>query len=190
MATTLQDGAAANPPAAWGDLAAQRILGKRNPRPEGPAKVTGRAKYSSDIVLPGMLYGRYLVAPAPGKIASIDLSGAERLAGVKGVIGILAAGADVMFHGQPVAVIAATTPEIAEDAIRAIKVTYDKKPFVVNLEKAMAAGAPPVQPNQTSNVAFPGKNSSGRKAKISVPVAPNTATPICFVPSIAASVRV
>ena len=38
--------------------------------------------------------------------------------------------------------------------------------------------------------ASPGRNSNGRKAKISVPVAPNTATPICLVPSIAASVRV
>ena len=40
-----------------------RILGKRNPRPEGPDKVSGRAKYASDIVLPGMCYGRFLPSP-------------------------------------------------------------------------------------------------------------------------------
>src|SRR3712207_7990176 len=47
----------------WGDLDKLRILGKRNPRPDGPAKVTGQAKYSSDIVLPGMCYGRFAASP-------------------------------------------------------------------------------------------------------------------------------
>ena len=40
------------PPASWGSLESLRILGKRNPRVEGPLKVTGRAKYASDVVLP------------------------------------------------------------------------------------------------------------------------------------------
>src|SRR5947207_7845151 len=51
---------------AWGDPSKHRILGKRFPRTEGPEKVTGRAKYTYDVVLPGMLYGRIFRAPYPG----------------------------------------------------------------------------------------------------------------------------
>ena len=45
-------------PVTWGDPSTFRILGTRYPRVEGPDKVTGRAKYTYDIVLPGRLYAR------------------------------------------------------------------------------------------------------------------------------------
>src|SRR3954451_20655237 len=81
-------------PAAWGSLDRLRILGKRNPRPEGPDKVTGRAKYASDIVLPGMCYGRVLPSPhAAANISPVDASAAEKMAGVKGVIVLINKGA-------------------------------------------------------------------------------------------------
>ena len=47
----------------WGDPSKHRILGKRFPRHEGPDKVSGRAIYTYDVVLPGMLYGRIVRSP-------------------------------------------------------------------------------------------------------------------------------
>jgi len=150
------------PPAAWGDPKAMRILGKRNPRQEGPEKVTGRAKYASDIVLPGMCYGRFLGAtPAAGKVAAIDLSAAERLPGVKAVLGMAMPGAVIRYAGQPLAAVAAITPEIAEDALRAIKVTYEAAKFVVDHHKAADATAPKVRPGTPSNVVSPGGKTEG-----------------------------
>lgn len=149
------------PPAAWGEPGTHRILGKRNPRPDGPAKVTGRAKYASDIVLPGMCYGRFLMSPyAAAQIEAIDLTPAERMPGVKAVLGLKNAGAAVMYHGEPIAAVAAATPEIAEDAIRAIKVTYQTKPHVVDLVKAMNPNAPRVR-SDASNIQGVGENRNG-----------------------------
>lgn len=141
------------PPASWGDLSKLRILGKRNPRLEGPEKVTGRAKYASDVVLPGMLYGRYVTSTyAAASIKSIDLSPAERMPGVKAVLAIKQAGQPVMFAGEPIAAVAAETPEIAEDALRAVKITYEPKRFVVNPDRALASGAPLVRPDVPGNL--------------------------------------
>ncbi len=153
------------PPAAWGDLNKLRILGKRNVRPDGPAKVTGKAKYASDIVLPGMCYGRFLGAPAPGKLTSIDIEPAKRIPGVKAVISLADPGTQAMYHGQPVAAVAALTPELADDAIRAIRVQYEKTPFVVDLKKAMDPKAPLVRPDAGSNTQAPGENVSGNVAQ-------------------------
>lgn len=153
------------PPASWGSLESARILGKRNPRPEGPDKVTGRAKYGTDIVLPGLLYGRFLGSTYPAaRVAAIDVEPARRLPGVKAVLPMVEAGASVMWAGQPLAAVAATTPEIAEDALRAIRVSYEPRPFVVDLVKAMDPAAPRVRPDTQSNVQFPGENSEGDAA--------------------------
>ncbi len=150
------------PPAAWGDVSKQRILGKRNPRPDGPDKVSGRAKYASDIVLPGMCYGRFAQSPyASARITSIDLSPAEQMPGVKAVIGLKNAGSAVMYAGEPIAAVAAITPEIALDAVRAIKVAWEPRPFVVDLEKAMDDRAPRVRPDINSNVQGTGGNTRG-----------------------------
>ena len=62
-------------------------VGQRIPRKDGPEKVTGRAKYTGDIHLPGMLVGRILRSPHPhARIRNIDTSRAEQLTGVKAVI--------------------------------------------------------------------------------------------------------
>jgi len=151
------------PPAAWGDLNKLRILGKRNPRPDGPDKVTGHAKYGSDIVLPGMCYGRFLPSPyTSARITAVDPAPAKAIAGVKAVVVLIDKGGSVLYGGQPVAAVAAITPEIAEDAVRAIKVTYEPRPFVVDMDKAMAANAPMVRPDANSNLQGAGKNVSGK----------------------------
>ncbi len=149
------------PPATWGNLDKLRILGKRNTRPEGAEKVTGRAKYGSDIVLPGMCYGRFLFSPhAKAKITAIDLAPAQALPGVKAVLGLKNTGADLLYVGDLIAAVAAITPEIAEDALRAIKVSYEVGQHVVEMSKAAQAGAPKVRSNG-ENVRAPGQNKSG-----------------------------
>lgn len=119
------------------------VMKGRYPRLEGPLKVTGRAKYTYDIKLPGMLWGRMVGASVPhAEVVKIDTSRAEKLPGVKAVW--TTESRTVRFAGQDVAAVAATTPEIALDAARLIEVTYNEKPFITDLEKAMEAGAPPV----------------------------------------------
>ncbi|MCP5110238.1 MAG: hypothetical protein GY953_05330, partial [bacterium] len=64
----------------------RRIMGKPVNRVDGPVKASGKAKFSSDIKRPGMLYGALLTSPhAHAKVTSIDTGSAERMAGVKAV---------------------------------------------------------------------------------------------------------
>jgi len=119
------------------------VMKGRYPRIEGPLKVTGRAKYTYDIKLPGMLWGRMVGSAVPhAEVVKIDTSKAEKLPGVRAVW--TTESRTVRFAGQDVAAVAAITPEIAEDAARLIEITYNEKPFITDLEKAMEAGAPPV----------------------------------------------
>jgi len=116
-------------------------MGKRRTRVEGPLKVTGRAKYTYDVKLPGMLYGRMIGAEVPaGEILSIDTSKAEALPGVKAVW--TADSRIVRFAGQDVAAVAAVSPEVAMDAARLVKVTYKERPFTHELRAAMKDDAP------------------------------------------------
>jgi xanthine dehydrogenase YagR molybdenum-binding subunit len=116
-------------------------MGRHRPRLEGPLKVTGRAKYTYDLKLPGMLYGRMIGASVPaGEIVAIDTKQAEALPGVKAVW--TAESKVVRFAGQDVAAVAAVSPEIAEDAARLVRVTYQEKPFTIELREAMKQGAP------------------------------------------------
>jgi xanthine dehydrogenase YagR molybdenum-binding subunit len=118
-----------------------RLVKGRHPRLDGPQKVTGKAKYTFDIKLPGMLWGKMVRASIPaGAIVNIDTSRAEALPGVKAVW--TTEHRKVRFAGQDVAAVAAVSPEVAEDAVRLIQVTYDERPYVTDLEKAMDADAP------------------------------------------------
>ena len=127
----------------WGDRSQMTVLNTHIPRVDGPDKVTGRAKYSHDMRLPGMLYGRILASPhASAKITALDASPAERMPGVLAVIPY--PDKRLRYQGDPVAAVAAITPEIAEDAIRAIKVTYNVMPHVVDSDSAIKPDAPKV----------------------------------------------
>lgn len=133
-------------------------IGKPTARLDGRAKVTGAAKYTADINLPGLLYGRMVCAELPSaNIKSIDTSKAESLKGVKAVhvleqlLGAAVAQGEkqgkyprVRYVGQPIAAVAAVSPQIAEDAVRLIKVEYEELPFVVDIEKAKDAKSPVV----------------------------------------------
>lgn len=131
--------------AQWGDPKNMRWLGKRIVRVDGPDKVTGRAKYTYDIRLPGMLYAKILRSPYPhARIRSIDTSRAEKLPGVKAVIADLTR--EVKYVGEEVAAVAAVSEQVARDAQRLIKVEYEPLPFVVDPQTAREPSAPRVTP--------------------------------------------
>jgi xanthine dehydrogenase YagR molybdenum-binding subunit len=123
-----------------------RVVGGRYPRLEAPQKVTGRAKYTFDMNLPGMLWGKMVRASVPaGEILAIDTAKAKALPGVKAIW--TSESRAVRFAGQDVAAVAAVSPEVAEDAARLVEITYKERPFVVDIESAMKDDAPLVYPD-------------------------------------------
>jgi 4-hydroxybenzoyl-CoA reductase subunit alpha len=142
------------------------VVGKPLPRVDGKSKLTGQAKFTTDVVLPGMLHGKLLRSPLPhAKILSIDTSKAEKLPGVAAVItgkdtwGIRYGFVDtpnypaeerpiaedkVRFIGETVAAVVAVDPDIAEDALDLIEVDYDPLPAVFDPEEALKDGAPQI----------------------------------------------
>ncbi len=128
-------------------------------------KVTGRAEYTVDMKRPGMLYARTLRSPyASANIRGIDYSKAMELSGVWAVVTYEDAkllykpshgnareyGLDdmVRYVGDKVAMVAAETEEIANQALELIEVDYEVLPFVVDMEEAMKPDAPVVHPER------------------------------------------
>ncbi len=139
-----------------------KYIGKSPTRWDAHAKVSGSGRYTADIQLPGMLYAKFVNAAVPhARIVSIDTTEAEKVPGVKGVFIVqhLLGGAVlrtppvnppkypiVRYAGQPVAAVAATLPHIAEEAALLVKVQYDPRKFVVDMDKARESNAPLVFP--------------------------------------------
>jgi CO/xanthine dehydrogenase Mo-binding subunit len=136
-----------------------RSIGQAAGHVEGPAKVTGRARYGADVTLPGMLWGKTLRSPFPhARIVSIDLAASRALPGVHAVVTAadlpevrigrflrdipVLARDRVRFIGEKVVAVAAETPEAAEDALRLIDVEYEELPAVFDPLEAMGAEAP------------------------------------------------
>ena len=68
-------------------MAAYKYIGKDIPRVDGPVKATGKAVYTVDVKLPGMLYGKFLRSPHPhARILKIDTAKAEKFPGVHDVL--------------------------------------------------------------------------------------------------------
>ncbi|HSB67892.1 MAG TPA: xanthine dehydrogenase family protein molybdopterin-binding subunit [Candidatus Methylomirabilis sp.] len=147
----------------------QRVKG-RHPRLEAPLKVTGRATYTYDVQVPGMLWAKMVRAPIPaGKIVRIDTTKAEQLKGVRAVWTTDAK--LVRFAGQDIAAVAAVSQEIAEDAARLVEVRYEATPFVTDLEEAMGPNAPLV----FAEVQAPAPPITPRKGNVTGPLPPAAA---------------
>jgi len=121
------------PDYAWPDADQRTLIGTRVTRVDAPAKVSGQAKYTYDVHRPGMLYGKVLRCPyAHAKVVSIDTSAAEKMPGVKAVHIVQGPGANIHWAGDEIAVVAAVDEPTAEDAIRAIKATFQQLPHLVS----------------------------------------------------------
>ncbi len=152
-------------------------IGSRPVRPDGVEKVTGRARFGADLVLPNMIHGSVLRSPhAHARIKSIDLSGALAISGVHAAIcgddfpsveegdvageggGTLSdiarnvmARDKVLYHGHAVAAVAASTQAIANAALAAINVEYEVLSPVLDVVAAMAEDSVLVDENNYTN---------------------------------------
>ena len=150
------------------------VIGKRVPPIDGKAKATGEAKFTVDIQLPGMLYGKILRSPYPhAKILHIDTEKAKRLKGVRTVItredvpkvkfgpfthlpqtmdqyGL--AMEKIRYIGEEVAAVAAVDEWTAEEALELISVEYEELPAVFDPEEAMKQGAPIIHEHVERNI--------------------------------------
>ena len=146
------------------------VVGTRPVRPDGADKVTGKAHYSADITLPGLLYGKVLRSPhAHARIKSLDTSRAAAHPGVRAVVTAadiqkpsgraseLAEGAMVnykflsnnvladgkaLYKGHAIAAVAAASAHAAEEALKLIAVDYEVLPPVMDAKDAMQPDAP------------------------------------------------
>ena len=147
----------------WGPNDKHTLLNKRTTRVDGPLKVTGAARYTYDQRLPGMLYGRILRCPhGHARVTKLDTEDASKIPGVKAII--QSPLTELRFAGAPVAAVAATTSEIAGDALRAIKVTYEVLPHVVHADAAIRPNAPKVVAEE-NNLQEKAKNGDAQKAE-------------------------
>ena len=108
-----------------------QVIGKPTTRVDGPAKVTGAAKYTYDVQPEGWLYGMILRSKWPAaQVTKIDLSKALTMPGVKAAVLDGGEQRTVRFYGQELAAVAATTKQQCLDALRAIEVTADPLPLL------------------------------------------------------------
>jgi CO/xanthine dehydrogenase Mo-binding subunit len=134
------------------------VIGTRRPRIDAPEKVTGATRYAADGQLHGLLHARLVLSTE----AHALIRGVERDAALAtpGVVAVLSAadlptattGTDrtaeplareeVVFAGQPVAMVVAESEAAAEDGAELVLVGYEALPAVVDLEAAMGAGSP------------------------------------------------
>lgn len=143
-----------------------RVLGKRVTRTDAIDKVTGRALYTADLTLPGMIYGVFVRSPyAHARIKQIDTSKAWKVPGVVTIITQeqlskdfaliveeevhaaqrirrLFASDKVRYHGEKVALVGAETLEAAKEAAALIEVEYEPLPAVSDPREAVKEGAP------------------------------------------------
>jgi xanthine dehydrogenase YagR molybdenum-binding subunit len=150
-------------PPPW-ELGAQlKHVGAPVKRIDGVLKVTGRAKYTYDQHPKGMLWGKILHSPwGSATIKSLDTKAAKALPGVRAIHVFKEAGKPLLYHGDEILAIAADTQEIAEDAIRAVKVEYERGPVATTIAAGLTSDAPAVFKDEKN--AQPGK-PQGDKAK-------------------------
>jgi len=145
-------------------------IGRNVRRIDAPSKVSGKLKYAGDMVIPGMLHVQVLRSPHPhARIASIDISAAEAMPGVEGVItcddvpgedgfGVFVHDQPVMargkvrYVGEAVAAVAAEDELTAKRAVAAIKVHYEPLPAVFDAFEAMRDGAPVLHDYAPDNI--------------------------------------
>lgn len=121
-------------------------------RVDALAKVTGQAKYTTDIQLEGQLVGKLLRSPHPhARILSIDVSEAEKIEGVKVAVATPDRNMILRYVGEPFAAVAAVDAATAQAGLEAIKVEYEILPHVIGMDAALADDAPDIWGRQRRN---------------------------------------
>jgi CO/xanthine dehydrogenase Mo-binding subunit len=144
-----------------------RYIGKALPRRDGPDIVTGTAQFLDDLKFPNLLYGKVLRSPhAHAVIKKINKGKAEAFPGVKAVVthedipdwrggtprNVRVLDKKVRYVGDVVALVAATSEQIAEEALRLIEVEYEVLPAVFDIDSALQPGAPLLYEELGSNI--------------------------------------
>ena len=145
-------------------------IGTYVPMVDGPEKVSGRAKYTADLVLPGMLAGRILRSPySHAEILEVDVSEAAKLPGVRAIVtgadcdkcfGVLPvartehvlARERVRYRGEPVAAVAAIDDATAKEALRRIKLKVRELPAYHTAQEALAPNAVTIHERRPHNI--------------------------------------
>lgn len=155
-------------------------IGESEQRLDATAKVTGRSRFTGDLIMPGTRVARYLRSPiAHGRVTNIDTAAAKALTGVEAVFTFedipktpfataghaysldpqardvedrLLLTDYVRYHGDEIAIVVATDHLIAEKALRLIAVTYEEYPPLLNHEQAMDKQAPVLHPKVSSSL--------------------------------------
>jgi 4-hydroxybenzoyl-CoA reductase subunit alpha len=145
-------------------------IGAYVPMVDGPEKVSGRAKYTADLIAPGMLAGRICRSPySHAEILGVDVSEALRLPGVKAIVtgadcdktfGVLPiarsehplARDKVRYRGEPVAAVAAVDDATAKRAIDLIRLEVRDLPAYYTCKEAMAADAIDIHERKPNNL--------------------------------------
>ncbi|MDG1499431.1 MAG: xanthine dehydrogenase family protein molybdopterin-binding subunit [Planctomycetota bacterium] len=127
---------------AWPLPDRRRAIGKDTKRIDGPVKVTGAARYSHDVRLPGMVYARFVTCTMPKAEVELDFEAALAVPGV--VHAKRTCGDTTLYLGEPIAVVAAETPEAAAEGARAVVVKLTELGWVLDSKQALADGAPAV----------------------------------------------
>jgi len=139
---------------------------KRNmiPRQDAYERVSGQAVYTRDVCLPGMLHAKILTSPyAHAKIRSMDTSRAEALTGVRDILkyddpdvkdendtsmfyySVLTLPGISDFYNHPMGVVVvADSVEICDRALRLIKIEWEERPFILDVEEALKPDAPKI----------------------------------------------
>src|SRR5499426_449765 len=152
------------------EVVAAHNIGGYVPMVDGPDKVSGRAKYTADLVAPGLLAGRIFRSPySHAEILDVDVSAAQRLPGVKAVVtgadcdktfGVLPiarsehplARDKVRYRGEPVAAVAAIDDATAREALRRIRMKVRELPAYYTAQAAMADGATILHERKPGNI--------------------------------------
>ncbi|HEX6254290.1 MAG TPA: molybdopterin-dependent oxidoreductase [Euzebyales bacterium] len=130
-----------------------------SPRVEAAAKVTGAARYTTDITLPGMLHGAIVRArTAAGRVDRLDLTPARGVGGAQAVVDLRPSDPTIRWVGQPLAAVAATDMTTARRAARAVAIEISPAEAVLSVRDAMTDGAPSVYADRAARRDVP--NSS------------------------------
>ena len=164
-------------------------IGQDIARVDGPAKVTGTARYSGEIALPGLVYAEIVGATiASGQVTEIDTAAAERADGVLRVLtprdmpkvnqvpllpSLLGGPApgetffpmqddEIHYAGQPVAIVVADSLEQAQHAATLVRVSYAASAFVSTIDQGRAAA---YEPERLFGGLMPGRLERGRRGR-------------------------